>query len=124
MTHLLFVYGTLKKGFHNHTLISNATYRGRATLGDEYILYSGYLPYVKHTPPGVISPGVVGELYEVPEELIADLDSLEGHPLLYTRTQVPVKYGTITLQAEVYLYAREVDSKTKVVREYNPFGLP
>ena len=86
MTNLVFVYGTLKKGFGNHRLLEKSHCLGEA-----------YLPRTKMVNlgayPAVIAGGkkeVMGEVYQVDEETLARLDRLEGHPSFYERQQVRV----------------------------------
>lgn len=74
----IFVYGTLKKGKHNHSII-----KGSKLIGNGVI--RGYKLY--HTPygfPAIFKCDdkneiVVGEIYEVTEEVARDVDMLEGY---------------------------------------------
>jgi len=89
--HLLFVYGTMKRGFRNHSRIirnggtflravtSPAIYTMRTKIAGE-----GYLA------PVIYLGGfnrVQGELYSVPEWGFEEIDMAEGHPDVYCRTQ-------------------------------------
>lgn len=85
--HLVFVYGTLQRGFSNHHILSQARFLGPARSRDEYALYVEYFPKViPHERVSVIH----GELYLVDDYTLALLDDLEDHPFLYRREQIPV----------------------------------
>lgn len=85
--YLVFVYGTLKKGWGNHVIIEDQKFLGASkTLDERFQMYhlGGY--------PGVVagSASVPGELYEVDEAAFARCDRLEGHPHFYKRELVTV----------------------------------
>lgn len=95
---LVFVYGSLKKGYGNHSVMERSAGRllGEATLPPRYKLFSlgGF--------PGVVEVDedgneLHGEVYEV--ERMNSLDALEGHPEFYRRKLVNTEYG----EAWVYL---------------------
>ncbi len=72
---LFFVYGTLKKGFHNNYLLSNAEFLGNFTTKPEYTLFDGNFPVVERDGETAIQ----GELYLSKDK--EDIDSvfrLEG----------------------------------------------
>lgn len=98
---LLFVYGTLRSGAHNHPYLKGAKFVGLAQtngmlLFDYYselpIVVTNTLNYPRGRYSGVpptkvrVTTDVTGEVYEVPEDRWADLDRLEGHPVFYCRT--------------------------------------
>lgn len=102
MTKLIFVYGTLKRGHHNHRLLEKATFLGEATTVDD-----SFLMMHNRSFPYVIGNGkffVKGELYEVDESSVVYLDRLEGHPDFYIRTVTSVRLfdGTI-VDCEMYV---------------------
>ena len=86
MTNLVFVYGTLKRGFANHRLLEKAHFLGEAYLPRTKMINLGAYP-------AVIAGGtkeVMGEMYQVDDETLIRLDRLEGHPSFYERRQVKV----------------------------------
>ena len=87
MEHLVFVYGTLKKGFSNHRLLASSELLGAAQTVKMYAMYSTGVPIVVKDES--ISP-IFGELYRVDEVTLVYLDSLEGHPDWYRREEVEV----------------------------------
>jgi gamma-glutamylcyclotransferase (GGCT)/AIG2-like uncharacterized protein YtfP len=84
MMHKVFVYGSLKKGFGNHSLLTDSHYLG---------------PY-----PGVVSgEGIIhGELYEVDDTTFSRLDRLEGYPSFYGREETPINIGEDQVIAWMY----------------------
>jgi gamma-glutamylcyclotransferase (GGCT)/AIG2-like uncharacterized protein YtfP len=112
---LIFVYGTLKQGFGNHRLLANQEYIGRATTPDRYTMLS------LGAFPGVVDAGsyrVYGEVYDVDDECLSDLDSLEGHPDFYRRTPIVVNTEDgDELEVETYLLPEIwIDGKHSIVQ--------
>jgi gamma-glutamylcyclotransferase (GGCT)/AIG2-like uncharacterized protein YtfP len=80
---LVFVYGTLKRGYGNNRLI-DGPFVGYAHTNPEFeLLHLGGFP-------GMVEGSSVigGEVYNVKN--IAPLDRLEGHPHFYERRQIQV----------------------------------
>ena len=99
MTQRVFVYGTLKRGFHNHDLVMRRpgsdgqyTYIGPAQTALPYPLFIDIygVPYLADVRAG---GSIAGELYDVTEEGLAALDELEGVPTRYQRVLVGVEVG-------------------------------
>lgn len=89
-TRFCFVYGSLMTGFSNHRRLGGARLIGTRKLGGFRMLDLGAFP-------GIVPGGfelVLGELYEVNADQLADLDRLEGHPTFYRRTLVTLTDGT------------------------------
>jgi len=87
-THLVFVYGTLKRGFSNHHLLTSSKYIGDGKTLNGSIIDLGAYPGFVHSKE---STGVHGELYEVTDEVFDDLDTLEGFPILYDRDMMDIR---------------------------------
>ncbi|KAJ8761711.1 hypothetical protein K2173_004487 [Erythroxylum novogranatense] len=85
-TSLVFTYGTLKRGFFNHTLMldlirtGDAIYHGVYRTSDKYPLVCGpyRVPFLLNLPGATGSHPVTGELYAVTSRGLARLDELEG----------------------------------------------
>lgn len=93
----VFVYGTLKRGESNHSLLSRSTYIGEAlTLSKFDMLNSGF-PVLFHNDKG---HRVSGEVFEIDEDTLHRLDSLEGEGSMYFREKVYVD----TVNEEVFIY--------------------
>lgn len=92
----ILVYGTLKRGESNHTLLSGSMFVGEdAVRGDLFDL--GPFPAMKE------GEGTVhGEVFLVSTETLKALDHLEGHPVFYRRTPVETLFGKKPVQ--VYFY--------------------
>jgi gamma-glutamylaminecyclotransferase len=78
----VFVYGSLKRGFGNARLLSESRYLGDAVSIDRFRMWGWGFPYIAASEDGL---PVAGELYEVDEATLANLDRLEGHPRHYCR---------------------------------------
>lgn len=96
MSHILFVYGTLKRGFHNNRLLVEG---GAKFLGTDEApgkLYGRTERDGWHPPVPVVTPEegwVRGELFEVDEATLTRCDRLEGHPRAYLREEVVLRSG-------------------------------
>lgn len=90
--HLVFVYGSLKAGFHNARLLHSAKLIGKATTVSRYytMLSAGHFPVVMRTKDKRVSgrAAITGELYEVDDSTFRDLDGLESNGHMYLRRQV------------------------------------
>lgn len=77
----VFVYGTLKRGFHNHSVMHAAggEYLGRATRQCAQIYDTGGFPALRETDNP--DDAVHGEIYQVSD--YRPLDSLEGYSEAY-----------------------------------------
>ena len=87
-----FAYGSLKKGYFFGHLMDKHQFMGEALLEGSYqmFLHPDGFPYI--IPSKSADKQVHGELYRLTSnDVIADLDLLEGHPGEYTRTDCTVK---------------------------------
>jgi len=102
--HRLFVYGALRRGASNDWRMKDASWLGPATVPETLIAIDWY--------PGLVLTGetqVKGEVYEIDDALLAELDAFEGigknaddHPGEYHRIR-----ATVDLAAgpeEVWIY--------------------
>lgn len=71
----MFVYGALRRGASNHWRMKEAAFVSEATLQGVLVKIDWYPGLV---PDPESSEKVVGEVYEVDEALIAELDEFEG----------------------------------------------
>ena len=76
----VFVYGSLKRGFHNNPVLDGARFI-RADKVRGYLLHD--LGSYPAAVPCIGDSEIHGELYEV--DNLARLDSLEGYPSFYDR---------------------------------------
>ena len=97
---LLFVYGTLKRDYSNHALLTSALFVSEAATTEMYGFYLGpdeYAPGERKIPflfakpkVGDSAVHVRGEVWEVDSSTLAQLDELEGHPDWYQRKKITV----------------------------------
>mgnify|MGYP003118892828 FL=1 len=85
----VFVYGTLKKGFHNHPLIERGEYMGDAYTCEEYSMLICTMTGIPFVVKEENYP-IVGEVYSVDKKTFNDLDRLEGHPTFYRRELIDI----------------------------------
>jgi gamma-glutamylaminecyclotransferase len=106
--HLLFLYGTLKRGRENHHLVNGQEYAGPARTVGGYALYhlDGYPGLVAEaSAPG----GITGELWWVDTAALHALDAFEGVAEgLYERVPVRLAEPRRHPRADTYLYRRSV----------------
>lgn len=119
----LFVYGTLKKGKHNHGIISHCKYIGKCKLlYNHYVLKNGPLPYLCFQRRYLNDyTHVYGELYKVTQNDIEMLDKFEGHPNFYKRKLIPVHLlndNSYVYYANTYLYPYELAIQYPTIQEY------
>lgn len=81
----IFVYGTLKKGYHNNVLLNGTTPLGEHVLPGYKLLDAGFpvaTPSADHS--------VLGEVYEIADTSpnLQWLDRLESNGRMYNRTEV------------------------------------
>ena len=106
---LLFVYGSLKKGFDNHHLLSKYAKRlGKAITIGKFGMFEdsfGNYPYLIPVP----KMRVHGELYLIERsELLDKLDKFEGYPEYYERKKILVKTHKGIQRAFVYIQPHTV----------------
>lgn len=106
-THLVAVYGSLKSGFHNHSLLSTSKLVGKGRTVNRFTMYSlGSFPAITHNPVANIEV----EVYSVSDKVFTRLDMLEGHPSFYKREEVYVVLeGSTILYVWIYFISNEDD---------------
>lgn len=86
----VFVYGTLKRGYGNHSVMRRA--KGR--LIGKHVTEPKWTMHHLGAYPGISQGGhteITGEVYEV--DSLLPLDVLEGYPHFYNRTLIETQYG-------------------------------
>ncbi len=106
-TYLVFVYGSLRLGFHNHALLETSGYLGDFTTSPSYTMYDmGEFPAVAEGG----STAIYGEVYKVSGDVLALLDKLEGHPEWYCRSLITTDYG----DSYIYLIQENPELSTEI----------
>lgn len=102
--HLVFTYGTLKRGYGNNRLLTDSIFVGEAETEYAYYMADHGIPFV-WTEGGALHK-IAGEVYRVDNETLARLDQLEGHPTSYCRTPILVRVGPdrVLTEASIYFY--------------------
>lgn len=106
------VYGTLKKGGRLHGHMDGARFIGHTLIKDYLMLDMGAFPGV------IYGHGfkVVAELWECTWEKIFNLDRVEGHPNLFTRTRIQ------TFKGPTWMYTREEKGLKLMQYKWLPHG--
>ena len=96
----VFVYGTLKNGFYNHSLMQDSKFIGNGLL-ENHAMYEYHFPVI--TPDK--SHDVRGEIYIVTGETLENLDVIESNGYMYLRKHMNVysdKFAT-NIKCHVYI---------------------
>ena len=112
---LMFVYGTLRTGFHNNGWLEDSELLDVGRTMEEYAMYANGIPYVSKKEK---VSRIYGELYEVSRKTLLSIDMLEGHPKFYKREKIFVE----TLQGNIvkcWMYFN--DTKTQHLIESGDF---
>lgn len=109
--HVVAVYGSLRRGFHNHPVLGDSEYFGESATEARYTMIDlGYFPAVIDSGGTAIHV----EIYRVSEAVLADMDLLEGVPTFYRRETVSVRdFGEAIMYvlSEAYLESLESGSR-------------
>lgn len=106
----VFVYGTLRKELGNHYFLQDSVFLGNAITDRSYVMLESSLgrsiPYV--VKPNKLTKDLTtfvhGEVYEVDNLTLANLDRLEGHPGWYKREYVDVFISGDTKPTKAMIY--------------------
>lgn len=102
---LLFVYGTLKRGQRNHPILLGEKYLGDAITSPNYTLVDlGDYPGMIEKPFGGLA--VRGEIFEIPSELLIELDKIEDSPSLFNLEPITLADGS---SAFSYMYKQSIE---------------
>lgn len=108
MSNLVAVYGSLRKGLHNHKALGSSEFIGEGVVKGFGMYSLGMYPALSRE--GKKTPVVV-ELYEVGTMTMTRLDNLEGFPSYYTRKMCPVQVNGETIPAWVYYMDRALEEE-------------
>ncbi len=90
----LFVYGSLKRGFHNHGRLESAQLIGEFHTNDAYVLLAGHgFPYLLKPEQMASVPAlqVKGECYLIDASVLAATDDLEANGVFYQREEIAIR---------------------------------
>ena len=97
LRHLIFVYGTLKRGqpnnFHlENRILGRAKFMGHAVCLERrpLVIFSQYnIPFLLDCPG--TGENVKGEVYQVDDQMLSWMDEFEEHPTYYLRSKIQVR---------------------------------
>ena len=109
----VFVYGTLKQGFCRHHAISSQKFLGPAKTQPIYLLFDlGSYPGLVADEDGI---SIEGELYEVDEDCLKNLDLVEGvNEGYYSREAVQLIDHWDDEPALTYIYLKSTDGCAQI----------
>ena len=93
MSHRVFTYGTLQSELRANHLLNTSKFLGKCKTKELFLLTcrENFVPpflYEHETEEG--KTNIIGELYEVNDEILKVLDDLESHPNRYYRKEIEV----------------------------------
>ncbi len=118
MNHLIFVYGTLKRGCRNHHHLAGQKLVSAARTVPGFTLYDlgGYPGLVPHAADRT---GVAGEIWSVDAEALRRLDAFEGvHEGLYRRAPIALQAPHAAAVVDAYYSGLGVDGRREVGAEW------
>ena len=104
----VFVYGSLKRGYWNSTILMDSEFLFKATTVD-----SVYDMFDLGSFPAVVKDGdskIEGEVYKIKGRTIQMLDALEGNGSFYNREEILVTDGNKEVSAWIYIYCGTLGS--------------
>lgn len=105
--HLVFVYGTLRRGGRNNYMLADADFLCRHWTRPQFTMFQlGTFPAV--VPRG--STAIAGEIYRVSDRLFGLLDELECYPQVFFRERIETPAG----DSWMYIYNRLVGTEHEV----------
>jgi len=112
-TNKVFVYGTLKRGYNNHSLLEKATLLGKAVTKKKWTMIGKDMsfPYVMEQDDA-LGKNVVGEVYVVNSQELASLDRLEGVPYHYISKDIEVIYTDDNTTDKAAMYIKSIVDKS------------
>ncbi len=96
----VFIYGSLKRGFHNNHWLGDGSYLQDALTSDAAFEMHSVVGFFPLVVPGNYQ--ISGELYVVSDEVLRGLDRLEGNGMSYTRKKI--KLSGVDVLAWIYIF--------------------
>ena len=100
--HKVFVYGTLKMGLSNQRLLLTSDYLGDATTVDKWAMIGADMAFPYVLEKEIQGHNITGEVYEVTDTTLANLDRLEGSPTHYHKVTVKVTMHDEVIECGMY----------------------
>lgn len=116
-SHLVAVYGTLKKGNSNYWhYLAGSSYVGSGVTKDKYPLLIQGLPYLVDKQG--TGHNVDVDVFKVADSKLAELDRLEGHPTWYKRRQIDIKVKGKTMSCWIYFNPKPLTGGEEMHKTY------
>jgi len=102
----IFIYGTLKSNHYNNYVLKkyNPNYLGKVQTLNKYPMFKTYYPFPYIQNDKGIGEYIIGELYEIDDKYIKNIDDFEGVPDLYYKEKIKIKYLKSNKIENVYIY--------------------
>lgn len=110
---MLFVYGTLMNNYKNNYILTNSNksiFKGCTKTMDKYSMFvmgnaDGYnngkgVPFVNKS---ISTSHIYGEVWEINNDTLIEIDKLEGHPGWYTRENIDVIIDNNIINVYIYI---------------------
>lgn len=104
------VYGTLKKGKSNHSLLIDSKFLGETKIEGVSLYRKEAFPFAWKSDSFCF-----GELYEVDDNTLSKLDRLEGHPNWYKRELMEVINLASNTKETAWIYLNPDALKYKII---------
>jgi gamma-glutamylcyclotransferase (GGCT)/AIG2-like uncharacterized protein YtfP len=116
--HLVFVYGTLKRGYEFHAPLADQKFVSLATTEAKYSMFDlGSYPGLVHDKDG--GQAIEGELYLVDDRCLVQLDKIEEVDSgMYSRETIELQTPTDDL-VESYFYLLDVAGRRNCGPSWN-----
>jgi len=117
----LFVYGTLKRGCSNHSIMKDlgAHFLGSAETIQPYPMYQykDPFPYLVENPNS--GDNIIGEVYKISDTYKPSIDEFEGVPTLYYPGKIKVLLNGNIVEADCYFSTRKLfPNTTELIKNY------
>jgi gamma-glutamylaminecyclotransferase len=106
----LFVYGTLKRGFNNHSLINHCEFIGSFISEDKFDVSGFGFPCAYPNEKGKL---LKGEIYKISDRDFISVDALESNGSLYQRELRKFKKNNKVIEAWIYIIIEPFGSNYK-----------
>jgi gamma-glutamylcyclotransferase (GGCT)/AIG2-like uncharacterized protein YtfP len=106
---LVFVYGTLRRGGSNHFRMEKTEFVAAATVKGRLYQIDWYPGLVLDTA----ADAIIGEIYQVPPDVLEELDLFEGAEYRRLQTQVSLPEGE-TVSAWIWVWSGPVDETRRI----------
>jgi gamma-glutamylcyclotransferase (GGCT)/AIG2-like uncharacterized protein YtfP len=127
---LLFVYGSMKNGFINHSILKDEKFIGNAVTINEYVMYPSNMYLFPYVCKNQKQFKIYGELFELINIDIKEIDIFERTPEMYYRQSIKVACNNKSYKAYIY-FRTSSDNKgldtaiplNKWIKEFGDVGI-